>query len=494
MPVSLSAKGHRTDDVSKNVKGNLTQAQAKTDFQALCTLVGRHSRSDVQIKILHTTDQDKAMQLDTKGWFGRKFSKSTSMVKSNAAILALVERSGVPLNSPNYLKLQAYLSRMTSAKRAGSARGLHAYLEAVKREILQKPALPVATAVSVQDALKAQGYVFSDLRNNLGTGGGGSVVDEVSTPESSPKGVVYKKFHAISDASLPRLEVIADGAGAYTLDRTAKDITAAYLSNDKIPHLARPLAYVVEDTLNQEFHVISADHLKSWGAQHGHTIASSDAGRFMIRGQVLQQAEGLDGDNLRGLNAHDKLAIAQQGLHALKAMAQHGYVHGDIKPANLVYSADKQLLQLIDFDGLQKHSKHDVSGAALGSPLSPEYVIPSTHHVQGANRDGGYGQEADLYAFGLTLLKLFLPGVPETQALLNASRNNDREAVVEQIKQLQAKTALVVPGSPEQLAVLLLQQSLQLDAPQIARWVPESANQLWDPILNHPLMLAPLNP
>lgn len=488
MSVPLSISGHATISASQNIQANLTSEQAKTDFATLCTLVGKNAKSTVQVKLVHTTDAKKHMTFQTKNYWGRLVSKQASMVKANDAILALVKKTGIPETSRNYQDLRTYLDKQTEQKRAGSARGLNALLQAVRAEIEQKPAQPATSARTLSESLKLQGYAFNTERTDmLGSGGHGEVFPECGSP---PKTVVYKTYRELSDNFLPRLRVTPDGQGGYAIDRRGNEMSAAYLSNDKIPNIARPLAYVVEDTLNDEFHTISADHIKKWVAERGESIDRSEPGRYMVRGQVLQKAEGESGEKLRGLQPQDKAAIARQGLQALKGMGAHGYVHGDIKPDNLVFDRAKQRLSLIDFGGLKKQSKNDVSGSALGDPASPAYVIPSSHHPQGANWSGGYGQEADLYAFGLTLLELYLPGVPETPGLRKASRDNDRKAVEDHLASLRANTALVKPNSPEDLAVQLMELSIAQNTPLVGRLgdVPGPLKTIWDQIQAHPVM------
>ena len=490
MPAPLSISGHATISASQNIQANLTSEQAKSNFSDLCTLVGKNAKSTVQVKLVHTTDAEKHMAFQTKNWWGRKVSKQASMVKANDAILALVKKTGIPETSRNYQNLKTYLDEKSTQKRAGSARGLNALLQAVRAEIEQKPAQPATSARSLSESLKLQGYAFKiDYKDMLGSGGNGEVFPETSEPS---KTVVYKMYRDGQGKTSPNLQVTPDGRGGYAIDRKGNEMSAAYLTNEKIPNVARPLAYVVEDTDSGEFHTVSADHLKTWVAERGESIHQLPR-RYLVRGQVLQKAQGESGEKLRGLQPQDKATIARQGLQALKAMGEHGYVHGDIKPGNLVFDREKQRLNLIDFGGLKKQSKNDASDSALGDPASPAYAIPSSHHPRGPNWTGGYGQEADLYAFGLTLLELYLPGAPATQLLMKASRDNDQQAVEDHLASLRDNTALVKPNSPEDLAVQLMALSIAQNAPLVGRLgdVPGPLKTVWDQIQAHPVMDNP---
>lgn len=488
MAALTSLHGNRQIGAADNIRQNLSSDQAAQDFAQLRTLVGRNSTSKAQIKLVHTTDAQQLMQFETKGWWARLFRPTAKLVNTNAAILELVKKTGIPETSNNFQNLKRYLDEKTQQQRAGSARGLHGYLEGIQRELARKPASPVATADTVKGSLAAQGYEFKGLdsaRGFVGSGGHGRIYAEA---DGATKGLVYKEFHEImGDAHLPRLKVRVDAEGAYQMDRNAKELAAASLRDGKVPHVASPIAYVIKDAWDEVFHAVSAGHLKAWVSENGQRIADAPD-RFVITGQVLPKAEGASGTNLKGLTPADKQAIARQGLEALKSMAQHGYVHGDIKPDNLMYDAEAKRMQLIDFGGLIKQSKHDQSGQALGNPLSPRYVIPSHHHQDGANDKGGYGYEADLYAFGLTLLNIALPGAQQVQALSDSEVLHDRDAIGGLLQGLRQNEALIRSGSTEDLAISLMEWSLEQSTPLTGRLGSGDGalEHLWQRIQDHP--------
>lgn len=491
MPAITSLPGNRQLGAAANISQNLSQKQASTDFEQLRTLVGRNATSTAQIKLVHTTDANRMMTFQTKGWFGRKFSANEKLINTNAAILEIAKKTGVAENGRNFQNLKTYLNDKTANQRAGSARGLHGLLEAINQELRQKPAMPATVNGSLNESLKQQGYQFGDVESERGfmASGGHGVVYAESGDNS--KGVVYKKFRELvgGDLLLSKMKVKQDEQGLYKMDRNATELAAVSLRNAKVPHVASPLAYVIKDSWNEDFHTVSVDHLKQWTTENGSAIAG-DSSRFVIVGQVLPKAEGSSGANLKGLSVTDKQNIVRQGLEAFKAMAEHGYVHGDIKPDNLMYNTEKQRLQLIDFGGLTKQSKNDVSGKALGNPLSPEFSIPSTHHPDGPKNNGGYGQEADLFAFGLTLLNIYLPGVSQVKELRSDTQLMHREGTEEIISELRQNTALVKPGSPEDLAVKLLELTLAQKNPLTGRLgAGDSAlDEIWSQIQEHPIM------
>ena len=64
-----------------------------------------------------------------------------------------------------------------------------------------------------------------------------------------------------------------------------------------------------------------------------------------------------------GLKMKNVLMIGFQLLQRLKVLHSLGYVHGDIKPANIVFGKGKKknILYLIDFGITQKESSLDIS-------------------------------------------------------------------------------------------------------------------------------------
>jgi hypothetical protein len=97
----------------------------------------------------------------------------------------------------------------------------------------------------------------------------------------------------------------------------------------------------------------------------------------------------------------DLVPMAQQGLQTLKSLSERGFIHGDIKPENMLWDSENQSLRIIDTDGMQKVSKRadrpQPEGA--GDAGTPGYVHPLFW------KKGQLGVGRDLYAFGLSLLE-----------------------------------------------------------------------------------------
>jgi len=105
----------------------------------------------------------------------------------------------------------------------------------------------------------------------------------------------------------------------------------------------------------------------------------------------------------------DFFDIALQACAALEEVHRQGVIHKDINPSNLVWNADKRLLQLIDFgiaSELPQESQGIVNPQALEGTL--RYMAPE--QTGRMNRRVDY--RADFYALGATFYELLAGQAP----------------------------------------------------------------------------------
>lgn len=106
------------------------------------------------------------------------------------------------------------------------------------------------------------------------------------------------------------------------------------------------------------------------------------------------------------------LEIARQSLKALGFLHQHGFVHRDVSPDNLMLSLDhdqRPLVKLIDLGIAKRHDTSEqltVSGSFLG-----KFRYASPEHF-GSRGPGGVDGRSDLYTFGLVFYELLTGRYP----------------------------------------------------------------------------------
>lgn len=140
-----------------------------------------------------------------------------------------------------------------------------------------------------------------------------------------------------------------------------------------------------------------------------HDLAPSPWGPILVMehipGQTLhthirrRKAQG-------GYTSDEFRKIASETTAGLAAIHAQGLVHGDLKPGNVMVTADKAVI--LDFGFAQERAR--LSARRPGAPPdggTPNYMAPERL------RSGGASSEDDVYALGLTLWEMWTCRVPE---------------------------------------------------------------------------------
>lgn len=207
-----------------------------------------------------------------------------------------------------------------------------------------------------------------------------------------------------------------------------------------LPQVITPSVFVVKEGRSdgsEVFHAVAGQRtLKDWAKRQ------DKGSSFDVVGLLMPKAAGKNPveEDSKGafkvnVSRSDLKPMAESAMRLLKGMAKHGFIHGDIKPANLMWDAKSKNLQLIDNDNLVKVSKDKGSTVPQGlGHLSLGYLHPLAMHKDFLDRKGNpslaqLGLGRDLYATGLVLLEASLlagqGGAEQANTILNEVRHRD---------------------------------------------------------------------
>lgn len=164
--------------------------------------------------------------------------------------------------------------------------------------------------------------------------------------------------------------------------------------------------------------------------------------------------ERVDGERLfdRALRSRLPVAEACQVLtaaaRALQAVHDHGYLHGDIKPDNVLYDPHGRH-RLVDL-GLARRWPCLVPGQVAGTPW---YMAPETI------RGGVLGPAADVYALGMMAYELLAGHLPFPPA------DGPVEIMRQQIEAMPFPLAAAAPHLPADL-IRIVMRAIEKDAAQ----------------------------
>ncbi|CAM9128081.1 unnamed protein product [Lampetra planeri] len=131
-------------------------------------------------------------------------------------------------------------------------------------------------------------------------------------------------------------------------------------------------------------------------------------------------------------------------LEALAFLHREGYVHADLKPRNILWSADDECFKLIDFGLSFKHGNQDVKYIQTDGYRAPEAELQNSLARVGAEGDAGCSSAVDLWSLGIILLEMF-SGVKLKDAVSSREWKTNSSAVVEHMF---ASHSVVSPAIP----------------------------------------------
>uniref|UniRef100_A0A3Q1F6T6 Serine/threonine-protein kinase Kist n=1 Tax=Acanthochromis polyacanthus TaxID=80966 RepID=A0A3Q1F6T6_9TELE len=137
---------------------------------------------------------------------------------------------------------------------------------------------------------------------------------------------------------------------------------------------------------------------------------------------------------------------ARDILEALSFLHREGYVHADLKPRNILWSADDECFKLIDFGLSFKQGNQDVKYIQTDGYRAPEAEIQNSLAQAGVEVEGDSGCTAavDLWSLGIILLEMF-SGIKLKDTIRSPEWKDNSAAIVDHIF---ASNSLACPAIP----------------------------------------------
>ncbi|CDQ74215.1 unnamed protein product [Oncorhynchus mykiss] len=137
---------------------------------------------------------------------------------------------------------------------------------------------------------------------------------------------------------------------------------------------------------------------------------------------------------------------ARDILEALAFLHREGYVHADLKPRNVLWSADDECFKLIDFGLSFKEGNQDVKYIQTDGYRAPEAELQNSLAQAGLEAEGNSGCSAtvDLWSLGIILLEMY-SGIKLKDIVRSPKWKDNSAAIVDHIF---ASNSVVCPAIP----------------------------------------------
>ncbi|XP_052415621.1 serine/threonine-protein kinase Kist isoform X1 [Carassius gibelio] len=135
---------------------------------------------------------------------------------------------------------------------------------------------------------------------------------------------------------------------------------------------------------------------------------------------------------------------ARDVLEALNFLHREGYVHADLKPRNILWSADDECFKLIDFGLSFKEGHQDVKYIQTDGYRAPEAELQNSLAQAGLESGFGCTTAVDLWSLGIILLEMF-SGIKLKGTVKSQGWKDNSSAVVDHIF---SSNAVVYPAIP----------------------------------------------
>lgn len=414
----VSTATHRMDDrnaragaIAQNISNNTSAGQARDLLTGMRdTLRAQNNGDETLLRLVHTTKTERPMAFES---LNKKWGNSTRTLETKAALIAEFEKAGWDTSD-----LKAYLDPVTT-------RGDRIYANDIL-EILENASAKAETEgpdfrFDANETSNLWPEEITHLAPDLGAGTFGSVQKMKFNGEPmAVKTLGSKNFQP----------VILDPLQSTAHINRDKEVTAAFLKAET-NSVIQPkyfLVQVKQGDQEQQLMVKGGKEFKEWAKSQlwepqtwDEDLGDYQAARprpnapeIKITGLAMPLAQGTTLDRTVFNDEVKFSKTATSAMESLKQLARHGFVHGDIKPANLISTTGGDL-KLIDTGSMAKMSKKPVD--LLNPRPSDSFdksTRPYTPHFSHPGHQPDFkkvGMEQDLFSMGVTLLETKLSNI-----------------------------------------------------------------------------------
>ncbi|XP_015241263.1 PREDICTED: serine/threonine-protein kinase Kist [Cyprinodon variegatus] len=160
---------------------------------------------------------------------------------------------------------------------------------------------------------------------------------------------------------------------------------------------------------------------------------------------LVRRSSGVKGG--RSQKGHSMWLVqhcARDILEALAFLHREGYVHADLKPRNILWSADDECFKLIDFGLSFKQGNQDVKYIQTDGYRAPEAELQNSLAQAGMEGDSGCTAAIDLWSLGVILLEMF-SGIKLKDTVRSQEWKDNSVAIVNHIFASNGATCPAIP-------------------------------------------------
>ncbi|XP_012689617.2 serine/threonine-protein kinase Kist [Clupea harengus] len=150
---------------------------------------------------------------------------------------------------------------------------------------------------------------------------------------------------------------------------------------------------------------------------------------------------------------------ARDVLEALAFLHREGYVHADLKPRNVLWSAEDECFKLIDFGLSYKEGHQDVKYVQTDGYRAPEAELQNSLAQAGLEVDSGCTAAIDLWSLGIILLELY-SGIKLKETVRSQEWKENNAAIVDHIF---TRNSMACPAIPVYHLRDLIKSMLRVD-------------------------------